>query len=388
MQPIYVVGFGMVDGLGYDHNTCFNKMLDGTDYSHDVPVMAEEGHKIHKGLMVDLEKLSLPDNIPTKILPSFANSQILGFHAAKQAIDMAGLPHSENVAVIFSSVSNDIEMGVSMLNRVHENKRVLVRRLVNRIPEMTSSHISSLYGFMGNTVGLQASCSTGIATIDYGMYEAQDSDYVVVGGSDAGCFGLAMKYFNQLGAIANRTSPFDDNRSGFLMGEAGASLILMREEMVEKYGVRPIAKLYPAGKANDAVDMTSPANDGRGAKISMNKALRHVDSVDAVNAHATSTPVGDEIEYNSILRNVGEIPIWAPKSKIGHTLAAAGVSETIYSILAMNRGIIPHVQNLETCSFDEKNLIVKENTFRPMKRILNNSFGFGGKCMSQVIEIC
>ena len=388
MQPIYVVGFGMVDGLGYNHNACWSKMIDDNDYTMNVPEMADEDHKIHKGLMVDLDKLVLPDNVPVKLVPTFANSQKLGFHAAKQAIEMAGLPHRENVAIIFSSVSNDIEMGVPMMVRVHENKRVLVRRLVNRIPEMTSSHLSSLYGFMGNTVGLQASCSTGLATIDYGMYEAQDSDYVIVGGSDAGCFGLAMKYFHQLGAIANHSAPFDENRAGFLMGEAGASLILMREEMVEKYGVRPIARLYPVGKANDAVDMTSPANDGRGAKLAIDKALRYVDGVDAVNAHATSTPVGDEIEYNTIVKNVGEVPIWAPKSKIGHTLAAAGVIETIYSILAMNYGIIPHIQNLETCTFDTKNLLVRKNMLRPAKRMLNNSFGFGGKNMSQVVEIC
>jgi len=388
MQPIYVVGFGMVDGLGYDYNTCWDKMIDDNNYTSDIPEMVEQDYKINKGMPVNLDELVLQDNLPLKIRPSFSNSQMLGFHSTKRAIEMAGLPHSKNVSIVFSSVSNDIEMGVDMLNRVHNSKRVLVRRLVNRIPEMTSSHLSSLYGFMGNTVGLQASCATGLASIDYGMYEAQESDYVIVGGSDAGCCNLAVKYFNQLGAIANHSAPFDENRAGFLMGEGGATLVLMREEMVEKYKVRPIARLYPMGKSNDAVEMTSPASDGRGATIAIGKALQHVDSVDAVNAHATSTPVGDEIEYNTIVNSIGEVPIWAPKSKIGHTLATAGVIETIYSILSMNRGVIPHIHNLETCTFDDKNLLVRENMFKPAKRMLNNSFGFGGKNMAQVIEIC
>lgn len=388
MQPIYVVGFGMVDGLGYDYNTCWDKMLDSNDYTSDIAEMNEYGYTINKGMTVHLDDLTLPHNLPIKLRPTFSNSQMLGFHSANQAIEMANLDHSENVSIVFSSVSNDIEMGVEMMNRVHQSKRVLVRRLVNRIPEMTSSHLASLYGFMGNTVGLQASCATGLASIDYGMFEAQESDYVIVGGSDAGCCDLAIKYFNQLGAIANHSAPFDENRAGFLMGEGGASLVLMREEMVEKYGVRPIARLYPVGKSNDAVEMTSPASDGRGATIAIGKALKHVDGVDAVNAHATSTPVGDEIEYNTIVKSVGEVPIWAPKSKIGHTLATAGVIETIYSILSMNRGVIPHIHNLETCTFDDKNLLVRENMFRPSKRMLNNSFGFGGKNMAQVIEIC
>lgn len=391
-QAVYVVGYGMIDCLGSNPQECFANMLDSKDYSSDVPELVEENYRVTRGHFHNADSLVMPENVTGKLTRSMTNMQKLALHAAKQAIDMANLPHSSNVSVIFSTVSNDIEDGASLLSNIQtRTKRSNPRRLVNRIPDMSSSHIASAWQFQGTAVCLQSGCSTGLASIDYAMYLALENDYVIVGGADAGCFDLAIKYFTELGATGNKSCPFDDSRSGFVMGNGAAAMVIMTEEMVKKYGAKPIAKLYPTGKANDADDLTSPSDSGRGAKISISQAMKHVDGVDAVCAHATSTPVGDPIEYQAIVDNVGKVPIFAPKGKIGHTMAASSIIEGLYALEAMRSGILPHIQNLEECSFDTHNLLVRENTAIASSgplRILNNSFGFGGKCMAQVIELC
>lgn len=386
MKKIYVVSIGMIDTLGNNPQDCFSNMVK--DYDTSQPIEGLEGFR---GAPLDHSTLDLPE-IDFKALKQMTNAQKLALHATKQAIDNANLPHSSNVSVIFSTVSNDIEEGEYHIPRVYEDKRINPRRAVNRIPDMIASHIASIWGFMGNALCIQASCSTGLASIDYAMYMAQSDDYTIVGGADSGCFPLAMKYFKILGALSDNTKPFDDERNGFLMGEGAGALVLMNEDMVVKYGVTPLAELHPVGRANDADDFTSPSHDGRGEKLSVGRALRAANDpeIHSVCAHATSTPIGDPIEYDVMTSKLPEVPIWAPKSKIGHTLGAAGILETIYSILAMKHKTIPHIQNLKTCSFDNNNVLCYETkTFpdRPVLYTLNNSFGFGGKCLSQVISV-
>ena len=391
-EPVYVVGYGMIDCLGNNPFWCFNNMLDDKDYSTDVPALAEENYRVTKGYFHDTESVIMPDNVTPKIARQMTHTQKIALHSAKQAIEMANLPHSKNVSVIYSTLTNDTEDARYMLQTLdNPSRRSNPRRLVNRIPDMAASHIASVWQFQGQAACIQSGCSTGLVTIDYAMYLAQENDYVIVGGADAGCFDVSMKYFTEIGATGNISCPFDEERHGFVMGNGAATMVIMTEEKLKKYGATPIAKLYPTGKANDADDLTSPSDSGRGAKISIANAMQHVDKVDAVCAHATSTPVGDPIEYQTIIDNIGLVPIWAPKGKIGHTMGAASVIEGLYAIEAMKNKMIPHVQNLNNCSFDTHGLIVKENTqirSNDTLRMLNNSFGFGGKCMSQVIELC
>jgi 3-oxoacyl-(acyl-carrier-protein) synthase len=247
---------------------------------------------------------------------------------------------------------------------------------------------------MGVSTSLFASCATGILTIDYCMRLLDEYDYVVCGAGDAGTFKVALKYFNAIGALGNHSKPFDDEREGFVMGDGAGVLILASEKSLQKYGATAYATLYPAGLASDAFDQTSPAQDGRGARLALEKATMGKPMFNAVSAHATSTPVGDVIEYDTITSYFGNVPIYAPKSKIGHTLAGAGIIETIYAIESMRKGIIPHVHNSKKLTMDDEHLqcVVRENKYftdteQLVLRTLNNSFGFGGKCASQIIEV-
>jgi 3-oxoacyl-[acyl-carrier-protein] synthase II len=385
MNNAYIVGYGIIDALGNNPRDCFSHLLDSNEYLSDIPNI--NGIDITKGYIVNEELITQLPNLPRLL----TKTQRLGFHAVDQALAMANLPKSKNVAVIFSTILNDVETLDEMYPRLIDNKRLQPRKILNRIPDMLASHIAQYYQFMGTSLGIFAACASGISSIDYAMRLLDEYDYVIVGGSDAGCNSFAIKYFNALGAVGNHSCPFDDGRTGFVMGEGAAALILQSKKKVEEYNSKVYATLYPAGIANDAYDATSPAEDGRGAIMAIEKSLQHVvGPIHAINAHATSTPIGDIVEYNVVTERFGNTPIYAPKSKIGHTMAASGIIETIYAIESMSNGIIPHIHNLESSNFDTTNCLVKDNTVfhqTDTLRTLNNSFGFGGKCASQVIEL-
>lgn len=386
-KPAYVVGYGLIDALGNNPKDCFANMLNDKDYSVDVDFMGE--HKIHRGIPVDDSLIQLPDKFTAKITANMTRAQQFAIHATDQALQMSGLPLSANVAVIVSSVSNDVEFLDGNFQKLKDNKRVNPFKVVNRIPDIIAAQICSHYGFMGASFALYASCATGMYSIDYAMRILDEYDYVIVGGADAGVFEIAMKYFAAIGALGNTNAPFDDSREGFVMGEGAGVLILQSEEKVKEFNSTKHAKLYPVGAGSDAFDLTSPADDGRGAKIALSKALNGIDFVDAVSAHATSTPTGDPVEYRIITERFPNVPMYAPKSKIGHTLAAASVIEAIYAIESMKNKIIPHCQNMVECSYDVHRVLVRKPTkmVGNVLRTLNNSFGFGGKCASQVIEV-
>jgi len=385
MNIANVVGYGIIDSLGNNPIDCFSKMLDNNDYITDIPLMAE--YSINKGFIVAESQITDISDLPK----SLTKTQRMGFHAVSQALTMSKLPPRQNVAVIFSSVLNDIETLEEVFLKLLGDKRVPPRKILNRIPDLLPSYIASYYQFMGHTLSVFAACATGISSIDYAMRLLDEYDYVVVGGSDAGCHNIGIRYFNSLGALSNYSQPFDDQRSGFVMGEGAAALVLQNIDKTNEYNSQVYARLYPPGMSNDALDATAPAEDGRGARLAISKALLKVNgTIDAVSAHATSTPVGDMIEYATVTDLFWAKPIYAPKSKIGHTMAAAGIIETVYSIESMRQGIIPHIQNLEKCSGDTLSCLAQHNQLYPNQQILrtlNNSFGFGGKCASQVIEV-
>lgn len=389
VNPAYVVGYGMIDALGNNPGDCFLNLINEYNSVQKLDFMGE--HKIQYGIPC-LHDILLPEAFTPKITANMTRAQQMALHATEQALKMANLPHSSNVAVIVSSVSNDVEFLDGNFQKFKENKRVNPFKIVNRIPDMIVGQITSHYKFHGASVALYASCATGMYSIDYAMRILDEYDYVIVGGADAGVFEMALKYFAGIGALGNHNCPFDENREGFVMGEGAGILILQSKDKVKEYKSKVHAKLYPVGAASDAFDLTSPATNGVGAKLALDKALDGIepDTIDVISAHATSTPIGDEVEYNVLQEYLSDTPIYAPKSKIGHTLAAASVLECIYSILSMKNQLMPYCYNLENASYDvSKQLIRTPRSFKASKvlRTMNNSFGFGGKCASQVVEV-
>ena len=396
MKPVHVVGYGMSDALGITPEECFTKMLDENDYSREIPGMAKQVEEIfhlviHRGAMHDEDRIVMPEGFDKKMWRSMTNAQKMMSNTTEQAMQMAGIERKPNVACLASTVSNDTEGIDVYFEYIKYMKRGNARRAVNRIPDMGCMHITSYYGFKGLSTATFASCATGMVNIDYAMRLVDEYDYVICTAGDCANFPMGIKYFACLGALANWSMPFDDRRQGFLMGDGGACMILQSEEKMKEFGSKSYAKLHKAGMASDAVDMVNP--EGTGTRTSMQDALSHagLDKVDYVCTHGTSTIAGDPIEYEAVTEIMPGTKMWAPKRKIGHTLAASGILEGCYAIESMRQGWVPHIQNLEQSSIDVHGTLVRENEMYSnqlrTRTMLNNSFGFGGKCMSQVIEV-
>ena len=387
----YVVGYGMIDALGNTPTQCFNNMVNDYESIRKLDCMGD--HKIQYGIPCHHDTL-LPEGFAPRKLKTMTRAQELSLHATEQALRHSKLPHSSNVAVIISSCSNDVEALDANYQKLKDNKRVNPFTIVNRIPDMIVGHICTEYQFHGASLALQASCATGMYSIDYAMRILDEYDYVIVGGSDAGVFEMALKYFSSIGALGNKNCPFDDNREGFVMGEGAGVIVLEELEHAKVRGAKIYAEFVGYGLTGDAHHITAPTPDGNGAFRCMAAAIKRSglgpEDIDYVNAHGTST-MADVIELGAVKRAFGSavenISMSSTKSAIGHLLGAAGAVESIFSILAIRDGVIPPTLNLdnpdEGCDID---LVPHQAKERSVRAALTNSFGFGGTNASLVFK--
>jgi len=262
---------------------------------------------------------------------------------------------------------------------------------------LASGQVSIRFGFKGPNHAAVTACSTGAHSIgDAGrLVQMGDADVMIAGGAESaicriGIAGFAAaralaKSFNDNPAAASR--PWDVDRDGFVMGEGAGVVVLEELEHAKARGAKIYGELVGYGLSGDAYHVTAPAEDGDGAARAMKAALKRAEmtpeDIDYVNAHGTSTPLGDEIELNAVKRVFGDhaynISMSSTKSAIGHLLGAAGAVEAIYSILAMRDGIVPPTLNLdnpsEGCDLD---LVPYKPKERSVNAVMSNSFGFGG----------
>lgn len=378
MKKAYITGYGLIDCLGNNSKQNFARLINDQSYTTNIT----------PSQYIKANQICSVNSYPEYNDRFLSNTMRMGLYAVDQALFMSGVKPSSNVAVILSSVTGGNDLRWDAQQAINENKRISPKKIINIPIDALASYVSQKYEAKGINLSLYSSCTTGIDTIDYAISIVNEYDYVIVGASDHGCNPIDLTMFSTLGALSSYSCPFDDSRHGFMMGEGAGVLILESEEKALVRKAQIYATVYKAGHASDAHNRTSPS--GEGAIISMKKALEFAGNpnVKYVNAHATSTPVGDQIEYQSILKVIDNPRIFSNKGKIGHTMGAAGVIETIYSIEAIRHQIIPHNHNLINCSYDNKYLIREpEIITNTNEYILNNSFGFGGKCSSQVIKV-
>ena len=369
-----ITGIGMIDALGNNPKDCFDHLNDNLDYKKECSFLYPEC-PIEYGYYPD-QNIDLPSGVRRRTLP---RAMKYGIYAAHQAIIDSQVEMKPNVGVFFSSLvsGNDIRADITDIDRARIKNLKLVS---NTMLDSLASHLSMYYGFEGINTCFQSACATGLVTLDFALQYIDNYDYILVGGTDAGIQAIDMNFFNMLSALGNNTIPFNDDRNGFAMGEGSGALIIESEENALKRNANIYAYVYSAGHASDAFDKFKP--NGIGASRAIEQALKCGKTPDWINAHATATPAGDDIEYDVIKSYFPDAPIVSNKGKIGHTFAAAGILELIYSVLSMKKGVIPHNQGY-TGSL--KN-IVKETIYRETNIVLNNSFGFGGKCVSTIIE--
>jgi 3-oxoacyl-[acyl-carrier-protein] synthase II len=289
-----------------------------------------------------------------------------------------------------------IESEVTTWNSTKNPRKISPFYIPSTIINMVSGHLSIRYGLKGPNLAVVTACTTsthalGLAArcIQYG-----DADVMIAGGSEVASTPTALGGFSQARALSERNDapteasrPWDRDRDGFVMGDGGGAMLLEELEHAKARGARIYAELVGFGMSGDAYHMTAPLEDGNGARLAMVAALKdaHLNPSDIqhINAHATSTPLGDVAETVAIKRAFGEhaskIAISGTKSMTGHLLGAAGAVEAIFSVLAIRDQVVPPTINLQNpdpaCDLD-----YTPNTARSMRidAVLSNSFGFGG----------
>tara|TARA_Y100001970_G_scaffold294331_1_gene450811 strand:+ start:118206 stop:119465 length:1260 start_codon:yes stop_codon:yes gene_type:complete len=270
---------------------------------------------------------------------------------------------------------------------------------------LASGHVSIAHGFRGPNHAVVTACSTGAHAIGDAarLIMFDDADVMVAGGAEAGVCRLGVTGFSAARALSTSyndtpekaSRPWDKDRDGFVMGDGSGVVVLEELEHAKKRGARIYAEITGYGMSGDAHHVTAPAADGNGGFRSMQAALKRanlsLEDIDYINAHGTSTPLGDEIELGAVKRLFGDhsynLSMSSTKSSIGHLLGAAGAVELIFCILAINEGVIPPTLNLdnpsEGCDIDLVPNTAKE---RKVVNALSNSFGFGGTNASVIVS--
>lgn len=270
---------------------------------------------------------------------------------------------------------------------------------------LTSGHVSIRYGFKGPNHSVVTACSTGAHAIGDGaeIIRRGDADVMIAGGAEAAICRAGIAGFAAARALSTAyndtptkaSRPWDKGRDGFVMGEGAGVVVLEEYEHAKKRGAKIYGEVIGYGLSGDAYHITAPAENGDGGfrsmKMAMTKAGLNTDEVDYINAHGTSTPLGDEIELGAVKRLFGKdaytLSMSSTKSSIGHLLGAAGSVEAIFSLLAMQHGVLPPTLNLDNPS-DNCDLDLVPHTAKEKKVdvVLSNSFGFGGTNASLILR--
>jgi 3-oxoacyl-[acyl-carrier-protein] synthase II len=348
--------------------------------------------------------------IPTKEQKKMDDFILFAIAAAAQAINDAGWkPDSEEEK---ERTGVMIGSGIGGLGKIEETvlelhgkgpRRVSPFFIPSCLINLASGHVSIIHGFKGPNHAVVTACSTGAHAIgDAGRLIAfGDADVMVAGGTEAAICRMGVAGFAAARALSTAyndtphkaSRPWDKGRDGFVMGEGAGIVVLEEYEHAKKRGAKIYAELIGYGMSGDAFHITAPTPDGNGGFRAMQAALKRANlktaDIDYINAHGTSTPLGDEIELSAVKRLFGKdaytLSMSSTKSAIGHLLGAAGSVEAIFSILAMRDQVAPPTLNLDDpsdgCDID---LVPHKAKKRPIRNVLSNSFGFGGTNASLV----
>jgi len=337
---------------------------------------------------------------------------VFAMAAATQALDDAGWHPREHADQITSGVLIGSGIGgvegiaeTALLLRDRGPRRVSTFFIPGRLINLASGYVSINHSLKGPNHAVVTACSTGAHAIgDAGRLIALgDADVMVAGGTESPVNRISLAGFAACRALSTgfndtperASRPYDRDRDGFVMGEGAGAVVLEEYDHAQRRGARIYGELVGYGLSGDAYHITAPAEDGDGAFRCMTAAIRRADispaDIDYINAHGTSTPLGDEIELKAVERLVGNaaghIAMSSTKSSIGHLLGAAGAVEAIFCLLAMRDGVVPPTINLDNPSIATAiDLVPHTAQQRPVNVTLSNSFGFGGTNASLVFR--
>ena len=416
MRRVVITGMGLVTPLGIGIEENWSRLLDSQsgiraierfDVS-DLP--AKIAGVVPEGLAAD-GLFTADEWVEPKEQRKIDRFIMLGMAAAAQAVADSGWVPGDDEEKARTGVM--IGSGIGGLQQIYDNSVKLHEAGPRRISpffipaaliNLISGQVSIKFGFKGPNHSVVTACSTGAHAIGDAarLVMLDDADVMVAGGAEAAVNRLGFAGFAAARALSTSfndtperaSRPWDRDRDGFVMGEGSGVVVVEEYEHAKKRGAKILAEIVGYGMSGDAHHITAPADDGDGAFRAMRNALRRAElnpeQIDYVNAHGTSTPLGDMIELGAVRRLFGgaldSMSMSSTKSAIGHLLGAAGSVEAIFSILAMRDGVVPPTLNLDNPSegCDGVDLVPHKARERAVTAVLSNSFGFGGTNASLV----
>src|SRR5436190_249715 len=417
MRRVVVTGLGLVTPLGGDVETTWQNLIAGK--SGIGPITRFDTTDQKAKIAGEVKPKDHPYGFdPDKRVDHKVQRQVDPFivyaiDAAGQALEDAGLTDMDQDLKERTGVS--IGSGIGGLPGIESESLVLAEKGPSRVSphfvhgrliNLTSGQVSIKYGLMGPNHSVVTACSTGAHSIGDAarMIKDDDADIMLAGGAESTINPLGVAGFAQARALntsfndrpEQASRPYDKGREGFVMGEGAGVVVLEEYEHAKKRGAKIYAEVVGYGLSGDAYHVTAPHPEGRGAFRSMEMAMRKsgltLSDIDYINAHGTSTPLGDELELGAVRRlfgnNIGHLSMSSTKSAIGHLLGGAGAVESIFCILAMRDQIVPPTLNLDNPSDGTQgvDLVPHKAKERSVRAVLNNSFGFGGTNASLVMK--
>ena len=409
MRRVVVTGLGLVSPLGGNVETSWKRLINSESGVRSIDTF-ETGDLPSKiaGLVprgTGDGEFNPDDYMEPKEQRKVDDFIIYGLAAATQALADAGWkPETEEER---ERTGVTIGSGIGGLPRIYDGSVILheqgPRKLTpffipSALINLTSGHVSIKHGLKGPNHSVVTACSTGAHAIGDAsrMIKYGDADVMVAGGAEGSICRIGLAGFSALRALSTSyndtpekaSRPWDEGRDGFVMGEGAGVVVLEEYEHAKKRGAKIYAEVAGYGMSGDAHHVTAPASDGDGAFRAMRSALKDAGitpgQIDYINAHGTSTPLGDIIELTAAKKLLGNaistVSMSSTKSAIGHLLGAAGGVEAIFTILAIKHGIIPPTLNLENPSegAEDIDLVPHKSKKKSVQYALSNSFGFGG----------
>ena len=406
-RRVVVTGLGIVSPLGNDLETTWKNILNGKSGAARITKFdASDFSTTFAAELKGYDDISGLTQKETRRIDPFVQYALT---ASDQAITDANLA-LENLDTKRIGVS--IGSGIGGLGSIEDNSIILKEKGPKKISpffvpgaiiNMASGNVAIKYNLQGPNISIVSACSSAGHSIGYSARTISygDADIMITGGSEAGITPLGLAGFNASKALSTNNEnpkkascPWDKKRDGFLLGEGSGILVLEELDFARNRGAKIYGEVVGFGQSDDAYHITAPAEDGRGAYNAMINALNDFKEnptlIDYINAHGTSTPLGDVIEAKAIAEIFKEnksLSISSTKSMTGHLLGAAGAIEAIFCLLSMRDSIIPPTINLEDPD-NEYNLDLTPNNSKTkeVNYSMSNSFGFGGTNVSLIFK--
>ncbi len=400
-RRVVVTGLGIVSPLGSTVATAWEGIVNGRSGIGLIDKMDLSAFPVRIGGQA--KDFNAEEYMAPKDLRKFDPFVPFGVASATQAIKDSGFEVNEANC---GRIGVAMGAGIGGLSTIEENtakwleaktpRKISPFFIPGSIINAAAGQVSIHHGLRGPNIALVTACTTSTHSIGLAcrLIQYGDADIMVAGGSEMAFTPLGVGSFCQARALSLRNDeparasrPWDKDRDGFVMAEGGGAVALEEYEHAKARGAQIYAELVGFGMSGDAHHITSPPEDGEGARLAMTAAIRdagiNVEAVDYINAHATSTELGDRAETIAIKRALGDhsrkVAVSSTKSMTGHLLGAAGVVEAIFSILAIRDGVLPPTINLENpdpdCDLDYVPGAARQ---APVRIALSNSFGFGG----------